>query len=252
MKKSEISSWEKHASDLYILLNDIVENMNLQRHGYKLQFYYAFNPNLPYMEADGSNQSQEKLLVQLKDKNILNYAFALPGVNTVSDEISLNANKFPRATIMYLTVDPEFINKELPVLKQYEPSRLTASNDLSVAKKTKISSNGYLYIPDQSIPISFKVHQNSYKMLYIILSNKENRQRVWKHSELLDDLDVPAGIQTDKFVGNTAKNINTKIAGHTSPQVVGFLVVKDKKEHVDELGHGFQEQRTIHLNDRFV
>jgi hypothetical protein len=249
----EILAWEKHAADQYTLLNDIVENMNLQRHGHKLQFYYTFNPSLPYLNADGSDFSQEKLLVQLRDKGLLNFETSISSGNIVSDEMSMNATRYPRVTMLYLILKPYSINKELPILRLHEPSRLLTRNHLTNLKKTKLESDGYLHISGQSVPIYFKTHQNTYKLLSIILSNRSSRERLWRHSELESLLDRPDGLkQADKFVSNTAKNINKKIASRTSPPVIGFLVIKDRQERMDAIGRGYPSEKTINLSDRFV
>ncbi|MEK7059206.1 MAG: hypothetical protein AAB971_00390 [Patescibacteria group bacterium] len=150
-----MKAWEKHLVDQYLLANDILENLYYQQHGYKSAFYYAFNPQLGFLQSDGSYNAQLKLLSLLADKGILEYSIKTPEQYVTDAFFSRNVEPSKQhKKLIHLTIKPNTFNEvyaELLKYKPAEPEQPRLENDLVLQLRkvdnrllVRIDSNDYL------------------------------------------------------------------------------------------------------------
>lgn len=116
-----MKAWEKHLVDLYLLANDVLENLYYQPHGYKARFFYAFNPELPLLQSDASYSAQLKLLKQLADKGAVEYEIKQPADTTPEESLSIRAKEALHTKLILLRIKPMAFNRLYDHLKQYRP-----------------------------------------------------------------------------------------------------------------------------------
>jgi hypothetical protein len=167
-KTRTIYALDKHLADMYLLATDILLNLSQQRHGYKIGFYYTFNPTLEFLQSDGSAISQLKLLDQLQDKDVLSYKVV--NANEVNDSaidfLSFNARRFPADILFEIELNVDNFNKEYKILSRYEPLLLLEKLDAKRTSKWPIIDveTGDLYIPNVGSLVNFKVGSHGFNL----------------------------------------------------------------------------------------
>ena len=219
-----MKAWEEHAADLYLLLNDILENQYAQRHGYKSTFYYVFNPHLPYLKASSNYVSQLMLLRQLADKDALSFEIKDMPHDLPESCVGINAQLYAGQTIK-LTVKPDKFDETFKELKRY--GQRAATKRTHITKSAKFDpSNGTLAVHE--FTIRFQVNSSMYDLLRVILENRETRTQDWSYSEMSHELSKPDDADGDTFVRNTGNNVNKRISKETNGAIPRLLHVTTK------------------------
>ncbi len=117
-------AWEKLQADFYTLANDILENLMLQRHGYKTAFYYAFNNDLEFLTCAGTDIEQTKILHQFADKNMLEFENKQPPSDLPKDFFSRNALDRNKKELTYLKIDPFIFDECYGQFKKYKANKI--------------------------------------------------------------------------------------------------------------------------------
>jgi|GEM_PF-4695066 len=204
--------WKDHVVDMYLLMEDIVNNHHLQIQGYKSGFYYVFNPRIAYREAEGDFHSQLKLLAQLKARGAISYTVKDIPPGIPEEFLSKNVGQFGDGPTLYIKIIPLTFHKVFQELaKSYEG---VLTEDESEGPITFSSTSGMLSIG--SLMVAFQLYKNNYNLLNELFRNKQTRKREWSHQELWDRITnndqtrVPAD-----FMRHTVNNINKHVASKT-------------------------------------
>lgn len=219
-----MKAWEEHAADLYLLLNDILENQYAQRHGYKSRFYYAFNPHLPYLKAGSNYVSQLKLLQQLADKGALEFTVKDLPQKQIESFISVNAQLYAGQTIE-LHIKPRQLDEAFKDFKKYG-LRATAKSKRSTKSAKFDPTTGRLTV--DGFIVKFQANSGMHDLLRLLLENRETRIQEWSYTEMSHELSKPDGTDGESFVRNTGNNINKRISKETDGAIPRFLHVTTK------------------------
>lgn len=216
------------------LLEDIIENLMLQPHGFKARFVYAFNPKLRFRLSGSDDESQTKLLDHLVETKAIE-SYKEPNYSNIDDRFfSVNAKKF-KTRQLSLFIDGDSINRYLYDFKKSTLGRSSMSN------KVQIDQNGLLYIPQVGMqPVLFSASKDPFNILRAILVNDDSRVKLWRKTELEQYLDGISRVEkpSDLLI-TTINNINRKIQNRTGFKK--FLIMKKSGENLD-----------VHLNDQLV
>lgn len=221
-----MKTWKEHATDLYLLLNDILENQYAQRHGHKSTFYYVFNPHLPYLKTSGDHISQLMLLRQLADKNALSFEIKDTPKDLPKSFIGINAQLYAGRMIK-LTIDPYKFDEAYKDLRKY--GQRAAAKGGRTTKSAKFDPiAGTLVV--QGFTIKFRAGSDMHDLLRVILADRETRTQDWSYGEdmshdISHELSKPYEADGDSFLRNTGNNINRRISKETNGAIPKLLHV---------------------------
>lgn len=222
-----MKAWEEFNADVYLLANDILENLYAQQHQYKGVFYYAFNPRLPYRQTGTDYTSQLKLLHQLQDKGVIAFEAKATTSKTPQEQLGKNALAYGGRTVR-LNVRPRELSELLDLTRRYGKRFQTKQNKAFHSARLE---GAVLHVAGFAVPLRGK---NSLYLLQAILQDQAAKREVWSHDGLLHLLEPsPMLKEPASLVRDTANNVNRRVAAATEGSVPKLLQVRARTVQLD-------------------